>query len=261
MKTKKHFYFFLFVFAAAVLLMTYQSRMGPLRPFGFLSHPLDVIDLFIVDVRDTTGVAVRMAIGQEKELRRLKRELREVKAREMGFKGLMLENERLRRLLELKGRQPGFVAAARVVSGGSDQWSNVFVIDKGSDHMVEKDMAVITPHGLLGKVMETTPGFSRVLLIDDTRFSAAVRLETRRTEAVLSGNGRGRCLLKYVVKDISPEVNEAVVTSGLDGLFPPGIVAGYITGISTREEDLFHEIEVVPFVDTSRVEEVIIIKR
>jgi rod shape-determining protein MreC len=261
LKPKKHFYFFLFVFAAAVLLMTYQSRMGPIKPFGVLSYPLNVMGRFIVDVRNTTNVALRMAIGQEKELRRLKREIRELKTRELIFSEMMIENERLAGLLEIKERQSEFVAAARVVSRGSDRWSSVFVIDKGSDHLVEKDMVVVTPHGLLGKVMETTPGYSRVLLIDDNHFSAAVRLQKQRTEAVLSGNGRGRCLLKYVVKDISPEVNETVVTSGLDDLFPPGIAAGYITGISTREEDLFHEIKVVPFVDTSRVEEVIIIKR
>jgi rod shape-determining protein MreC len=172
-----------------------------------------------------------------------------------------VENERLEGILNLKEQHSEFIAAARVVSRGSDRWSSVFVIDKGSDQMVEKDMVVITPHGLLGKVMETAPEYSKVLLIDDAHFSVAVRLQKQRTEAVLSGNGRGRCLLKYVVKDISPEVNETVVTSGLDDLFPPGIVVGYIADIATREESLFHEIEVVPFVDTSKVEEVIIIKR
>jgi rod shape-determining protein MreC len=235
--------------------------MGHIRPLGFLAYPLNLVDKFILDVRNATGVAVRMAIGNEKELRRLKREIRELRIRELVFSEIIVENERLEGILNLKEQHSEFIAAARVVSRGSDRWSSVFVIDKGSDQMVEKDMVVITPHGLLGKVMETAPEYSKVLLIDDAHFSVAVRLQKQRTEAVLSGNGRGRCLLKYVVKDISPEVNETVVTSGLDDLFPPGIVVGYIADIATREESLFHEIEVVPFVDTSKVEEVIIIKR
>lgn len=241
--------------------MTYQSRMGSIRPFGFLSYPLNLINQFMIDVRYATGAAVRMAIGHEKELRQLRREVRELKTRELFFSEMIIENKRLAALLDLKEEQPGFVASARVVSRGSDRWSSVFIIDKGSEDLVEKGMVVVTIHGLLGKVAETLPEYSRVLLIDDAHFAAAVRLQKQRTEAILSGNGRGRCLLKYVVKDISPEVNEEVVTSGLDDIFPPGIAAGYITGISTKEEALFHEIEVVPFVDVSKVEEVIIIKR
>jgi rod shape-determining protein MreC len=235
--------------------------MGPIRPLGFLSCPISLVDKFIIDVRNTTSAAVRMAIGNEKELRRLKRQIRELKTRELVFSEMIIENKRLGGLLDLKEQQSEFVAAARVVSRGSDRWSSVFVIDKGSDQLIEKDMVVITPKGLLGKIMEATPEYSKVLLIDDTHFSAAVRLQKQRTEAVISGNGRGSCVLKYVVRDILPEINEIVVTSGLDDMFPPGIIVGYITDISTREEALFHEINVIPLVDTSRVEEVIIIKQ
>jgi rod shape-determining protein MreC len=144
---------------------------------------------------------------------------------------------------------------------GTGRWSNTYVIDKGTDDLVEKDMAVVTQEGLLGKVQEAYGTYSVVLLIDDARFSAAVKLQSMRTEAVLSGTGLNQCEVKYVAADTDVRAGEALVTSGLDGLFPPGIPAAFITEVETTEGALFHRIKAVPLIDTRKVEEVLIIKR
>jgi rod shape-determining protein MreC len=198
---------------------------------------------------------------RDEELKRLENELRSERLKRYTYEELLLENQRLKEALGLKKTLSGYVAAAKVVSRGSDRWSNVYVIDKGTEDLVEKDMAVVTSKGLLGKVQEAHGTYSVVLLIDNSRFSAAVRLEGSRAEAVLSGAGLNRCTIKYVETSIGVKEGESLVTSGLDGIFPPGIPAATVTKVDTTEGALFHRIEAMPLVDTRKVEEVIIVRR
>jgi rod shape-determining protein MreC len=258
---RKHFRLYVFIVAITIFLMTYQSLRGNINPFGFLAYPMDFANNLITSMGISYNNAIWMAARQDRELEELRMKLRDLSMIELRFSEVLAENRRLAGLIGLSESSTDFVVAARVVSRGSNRWSTTYVIDRGGEHLVNKDMTVITPEGLLGKIIELKPNYSRVLLLDDTRFSAAVRLQSSRAEGVLTGNGRGRCILKYVGTDVKPKINEMVVTSGMDALFPPGIGVGLISRITTDEEELFHDIEVEPLVDTTRVEEVIVIKR
>jgi rod shape-determining protein MreC len=258
---KKNFRVFLSLVAVSVLLMTYQSQMGTLRPFRFLSTPLNYANQSITSVLATARVTLRVISSDKEELKRLREEVRLLKLEKQGLEEMRSENRRLADMLELKKRKPEYLTAARVIGRGLDRWANSFVIDKGTEDLVEKDMAVATDEGLLGKIQDAQGGFSTVLLIDDRGFSAAVRLQKSRTEAVLAGAGGGKCVLRYLPTDHDVEEGEAVVTSGLGALFPPGIRAGHVSSVYTDPEEIFHEIEVIPFVDTKKVEEVIILNR
>lgn len=258
---KKQYLFFLSFVITSVLLMTYQSHKGALRPFGFLTHYLNSVNRVILSVDSSIKGTIRKITLREEEFKELREEIRTLRLKEQGFQEVLIENQRLRTSLSLKERLSGYVAASKVISRGSGRWSNTFVIDKGMTDGIEKGMAVITPEGLLGKIHGVQDSTSSVLLIDDMRFSAAVRLQTSRSEAVLSGAGPGQCVLKYVQSDTEVKEGETVVTSGLDTLFPAGISAGYVSKVSTNKEKLFHDIKVTPFVDTRKVEEVIIVKR
>ena len=88
-----------------------------------------------------------------------------------------------------------------------------------------------------------------------------VSLEESRVEAVLSGAGLNRCVLKYVDTATEVQQGESIVTSGLDGLFPPGIPAAFVTKVETTEGGLFHRIEALPLLDTRKIEEVVIVRR
>jgi rod shape-determining protein MreC len=253
--------FFLTLLFASVLLMTLQSRWGPFKPFRFLSYPLNLINESYTSANTSVHDTLRKYTLREERLREVESELLSAKLKEQKFDELLLENQRLKEALGLKKSLTGYVATARVISKGPGRWSNAYVIDKGIEDSVEKDMTVITAQGLLGKVQEASGSYSVVLLIDDARFSAGVRLQSARKEAVLSGAGLNRCVLKYVDTDTEVSRGERLVTSGLDGLFPPGIPAAFVTEVKTTEGTLFHRIEATPLVDTRRVEEVIIIKR
>ncbi|GAB4390540.1 MAG: hypothetical protein Kow0025_23260 [Thermodesulfovibrionales bacterium] len=258
---KKRYRLLISLFAVSIILMTFQSRSGALRPLAFLEKPLYSVNLAVSALKDAVTDPFVKYTRREEEVQRLRRQLQSFKAREQRMREVELENRRLSSLLELRERQEGFVTAARVVARGSDRWANTFIIDKGGKDSVAKDMAVVTADGLLGKVLDAGYTHSTVLLLDDLRFSAAVRLQSTRTEAVLSGAGSGRCVLKYVPVDEAVEEGETVVTSGLDSLFPPGITVGFVSRVSTEGDALFHDIEVIPYVDTSRVEEAVVMRR
>jgi rod shape-determining protein MreC len=258
---RKRYWLLLFLFIASIVLMTYQSQNGAIRPFGFLGEPLFSVNHAISSIKSAIGESFRKYTLREEELDRMRGELDALRLKEQQYMETEIENRRLNALLGLRQRQEGYVAAARVVARGSDRWANTFVIDKGRGDGVQKDMAVVTVAGLLGKIQEARDSYSTVLLIDDPRFSAAARLQSSRQEAVLSGGGPGRCDLKYMPTDTEVKKGETVLTSGLDSLFPPGLRAGFVSEVATDKEALFHDIQVVPYVDTSKVEEVIVVKR
>jgi rod shape-determining protein MreC len=241
--------------------MTFQSRWGPFRPFKFLAYPINLTNDAYVTTKDYIGDTLRKYTLNDEILKKLERELKSAKLKEQKYDEILLENQRLKETLGMKKTVSGYVAAAKVISRGTGRWSNTYVIDKGTDDLVEKDMTVVTLEGLLGKVQEAHGSYSVVLLIDDARFSAGVRFESTRTKAVLSGAGLNRCVVKYVPTDTEVSTGEVLVTSGLDGLFPTGIPVAFVTEVETTEGALFHRIKAVPMVDTRKAEEVIIIKR
>ena len=259
----------LLLFILASALMTYEARSsGPavtikksLRPLnGFVYGSLSAAEhayswgqsLF---VRFGTGKKDKRILALEQEVSQLKRQL-------AGGYALFLENTRLRALLSLKEHNPKYVATANVISRGASGWQNTFVIDAGSREGVEKDMTVISPDGLAGKVLGVDRNYSRVLLINDVRFAAAVRIERLGQEAIFSGEGGpgNTCELKYITNDIKVQKGDILTTSGLDGLFPAGLKVGYVSGISTGE-GFFRQVDVTPYADTMRLQEVTIIKR
>jgi len=252
---------YIVVVAVSIALMTYQSTSGPLRMFSVVGTLIEWTNSITRGITSGTSTLIRAVSLNESELRSLKEEVQQAETMKQQYVEVMLQNERLRALLEMPASGLRRVAAARVISRGSARWSNIFIIDKGSSQGIRKDMVAITPAGLAGKVRSVTSGTAEVLLVDDSRFSVAVRLQKSRTEAVLTGEGRGKASLKYVPVDVAVESGEQVVTSGLDALFPPGIYAGFVTSVKTDENEIFHEIEAVNAVDTSRVEEVVIVAR
>ena len=93
-------------------------------------------------------------------------------------------------------------------------------------------MAVITPAGLVGKVSAAADDYAYVLLMTDINFSVSVKIQETRREAVLSGTGAGRCILKYVPVDVVIKEGEVAVTSGFDELFPQELPVVYVSRIA-----------------------------
>lgn len=251
--------FLLLVFSMA--LMTYQSNRGVVSPFRFMSGALSRINDVIHTLYVSAKEPFRKISLRDEDNRRLIEEIQRLTLEQQRHREIFFENQRLREALGLKERERRYVAAARIISRGLDRWSNIIVIEKGRRDGIEKDMAVITPAGIVGKVSSAGEHYSYVLLISDISFSAAVRIQESRKEAILSGTGARRCVLKYVPEEDEVKEGEIVVTSGFDDLFPPELPVGYIFRVSKKRDSIFQEIEVAPFQDLTRLDEVIIVRR
>jgi rod shape-determining protein MreC len=248
--------FLLLVFSAS--LMTFQSTRGPLRPFAALQIPIYYIDEYLTSTWRGIVSPLLHFYRLEEENKKLKSEIEILRIKESENTELQVENRRLSDLLEMKKIHSDFVVTAQIISLGIRQWPRVFIMDKGSADGIEKDMAVRSAQGLVGKILQVSAEYSKGLFITDANFSASVRLQDSRIEGIISGRGDGLCLLKYVPRDEEIKEGELIITSGLDGLFPEGIPVGHVTE-KKKGDELFHHIVVKPVVRTNRLEEVMVL--
>jgi rod shape-determining protein MreC len=211
--------------------------------------------------RATVSMTFRDTLHAREENRRLKSELAALILQQQRYEEILLENKRLKEILSLKNDRPDYVATAKVISRGYGRLLNTLVINKGANDGIKKDMAVITTAGLVGKIDSVRNNFSEVLLLTDPNFSVAVRLQHSRRKGIVSGAGHKYCLMKYIPPEESVDVGEAVLTSGLDGIFPAGLPVGIVYNIDKEGIEFFQDIQVLPFQDNAKIEEVVILSK
>ncbi|MEW6001791.1 MAG: rod shape-determining protein MreC [Nitrospirota bacterium] len=258
---KRRLLLFFFIIIFSLLLMTYQNNKGYSFSFGFLNNILNTSHAIVNSVKDSISSPFEKILIKEEENRRLKKEIERLLKIEQQYGEVLKENERLRSLLSIKEKGYRYVTSARIIARSPDQWSNTFILDKGLSDGVAKDMAAVTPKGLVGKIASVSDSYSFLLLLTDINFSAAVRLQESRREGIISGTGFRKCQLKYIPYEEGVKKGELLITSGLDLLFPAGIPVGYISKIDKKGAGLFQIIEVIPCEENSKIEELAIIKR
>lgn len=260
MPSKKTLLFFIAVIFSFVL-MTYQSRKGHFLSVDFIGGPLNHLHGASNSLTEAIKRPFRMIALREKENIELLKKITELELEREKYQEALLENKRLKELLSLREDKKKYVASAEVIARGVDNWTHTLLIDKGTKDGVAKDMTAITPRGLAGKITRVSDSYAYILLLNDINFSSAVRLQGSRVEGVLSGTGSRRCVMKYVPFEEEVKAGDIVITSGLDMLFPAGIPAGYVTKADkTTGTGNFQYIEVQPFQDSAKIEEVVIVK-
>ena len=151
------------------------------------------------------------------------------------------------------------VAAQAIGSSGSDQ-SRVFYLDKGSADGLDRDMAVITPDGIVGKIRDVFPHSAQVLGINDQTSGAGVILETTRIRGILRGNAAGRPQIVGILADQRIQPGEKVLTAGGDQIFPRGLPVGVVEKvIPDPDRDSFILVIVKPAAHLDRLDEVLVI--
>jgi rod shape-determining protein MreC len=144
---------------------------------------------------------------------------------------------------------------------GSSSYIQSLIVNKGSLDGVKLNNGVISPHGVVGKVIQVGPTSSLVQLITDPLFSMAARLHESRVAGMVSGLGKdSMCVMQYV-RDTDPiEVGDRVVSSGLDQIFPRGILIGRVTSVNQEGMPSFKQVEVLPAVNLRSLEWVTIVE-
>jgi rod shape-determining protein MreC len=191
------------------------------------------------------------------ENRRMQKELGELKLENQYLKNELSTADRARALTALQANTPSHMVAARVVGTATGGTSKAVFVDRGSAAGVEKGMAVVTPDGIVGKVLAVYPNASLVLLVTDSVFAAGVVSQKSHVRGVLKGSGYGNCRVDYVQPEEKLEVGEWFYTSGDDRIFPKGMPAGKITAV--RPGSPFQEILVDPSGTEKGLEEVLIV--
>ena len=261
---KKSLFIFAVITLLVFLLLTYQSIKGKWHLSGIPSYPVRVIShgtsTVINKVMDFFHAYI-LITGIEEENRKLRERIGIYEQEKNRYIEAEYENIRLRGLLDLKSTGAVRVSAAEVFARDPVNWFQILWINKGSNDDIKRDMIAVTPAGIVGKIHNVYVNRSGIILITDVNSSVAVRIQTSRVDGILQGRGGGSCYLKYVQKNSNVRVGDKVITSGLDGLYPEGLLAGHVASVRSGDKYLFQEIEVEPAQNISQVEEVIILRR
>jgi len=260
-----------FALAAATVLLTLLmslaaqegGRVAPVE--GFLREVLAPVEGVILAGTNKVEGAVRFVA----EIRRLsaenaelKKELAQLKLKENVSREVWSENVRLRKLLALPPGQPELTTlGARVVSRDPGNWYKTLTIDRGSRSGVKVDAVVLGAGGVAGRVIQVSPNTAEVLLITDQRSAVGALGQLSRDVGVLKGGDAadGGCRLVYLPRSATIKPGELVVTSGLGGLFPKGLVLGQVTEVKSEGYGLGKYAQVKPAVDFDHLEEVLVI--
>ncbi len=149
--------------------------------------------------------------------------------------------------------------AADVIGRDPSLFLRYALLNKGSNAGVTRDMPVVTEQGLVGLVTEATATASKVLLITDASSAVNVRLQNSRAEGVITGQESGELRLNFISVDVELKPGDRVITSGLGGRFPAGIVVGTVVSVRKRNFEVFQEANVKSEIDFNRLEMVLVI--
>lgn len=171
------------------------------------------------------------------------------------------ENERLRKLLTFAENTVGREIPARVIGVGPVSNALTLRINRGEDDGVMKGMPVVTADGVVGQVIRATGSSADVLLITDSNSFMGVRNQRSRARAVAKGRGDREVTIdfQYALRTDDLEEGDAIVTSGTDGIFPPGLMVGRLTAIQRKSSGPLAYAQVIPSVDVHRIEEVFVL--
>jgi rod shape-determining protein MreC len=189
----------------------------------------------------------------------LKHELQTLQVRLQEERAEAQRTDNLRQLLELRQRADLDTVAAEVIAGAASPDFRTVTIDKGSTEDLSTDMAVISPAGVVGRVILPSRRASKVQLLIDRNAAAGALIERTRVQGVVIGAGDGPLRMQYVPNTADVKTGDLVVTSGIDGIYPKGFVIGTVER-AERGGGAYYDISVRPAVDFTRLEEVLVVK-
>ena len=235
------------------------SETGLLRKMVLeIAAPVeDAINLSLKSLHDAWNRYLFL-VGIEDECRRLRRENAVLNELLNSYREGYLEGIRLRKLLNIKDGLHHRAVAARVIDSDRTSLFKTLFINKGTTEGLRVGLPVLADQGVVGRIIETSWHASRVLLLIDENSNIDALIQRSRAQGILQGAGSAGCNLKYISRAENVQTGDVVLSSGLAGVFPKGLLLGVVTGTSGREGGLFQKIDVAPAVDFGKLEEVLI---
>jgi rod shape-determining protein MreC len=196
------------------------------------------------------------AVGKQKEY--LAR-IQELEGQLVRFREMDRENQRLKKLLNFSLPLATHTIGTRVIGEDVTPWKKIVLLDKGSRSNLKKDMAVVVPEGLVGRILEVEPYTAHAILLSDSDFRVSALTAVSRAQGIVAGIGTEKLQMKYLALDAEIAIGEDVTTSGIGSVFPKGLQIGKIEAIE-RDSDGLHLLALIkPSVPFSKLEEVLCI--
>jgi rod shape-determining protein MreC len=203
----------------------------------------------------TGYVALR---GVNEENARLREEIASLQIGLQQQRALAEQSETLQKLLELRSTIQVSTTAAAVIAGGASPEFRTITIDKGTGEGMRPDMAVLSPAGVVGRVILPGVRASKVQLLIDRNAAVGAIVERTRAQGVVMGTGEDRLRLNHLPGAADIMVGDRVVSSGIEGIYPKGFVIGQIESIE-RQAGEFSNVVVRPAVEFSSLEAILVV--
>lgn len=195
----------------------------------------------------------------EEENSRLKRAQLERGETLLRTKQLEAENERLRKLLDVKNRQKVNGRVAQILYAARDPFSRRVVVDKGQQDDISAGQPVVDDAGIVGQVTRVFPFVSEITLITDKNQAIPVQILRTGLRSVVFGLGDGQLELRFMPANADVQNGDTLVTSGLDGIFPPGLPVARVARIERDTSYSFARIHCVPLAGVENFGEVMVL--
>jgi rod shape-determining protein MreC len=250
-------------FLCSLILSSYSARNPEFGQFGikvssYLLSPFQYsIDWVYKVSSDTLSHLFELHAAQER-LIEIELELDDYRKKVSQYHEIALENQRLKKLIQIRDLHQFFGIAARVVGWSPTAWNKTVTIGAGSSDDIELEAAVLSGEGVAGRVIGVAEYSARVLLITDPSSSVDVLVGDARIRAIATGAG-SNLVLEYVAHDAQIEIDMLAVASGTDGIFPKGILVGKVIHVG-KEQGMFRKVTLEPAFNMSNLEEVFVIK-
>jgi rod shape-determining protein MreC len=252
-----------------LLLLSAHMLTTGVRPSDPAARPGEVLMGMLSPVQGGSAHLVRAAhdfwhdylalVDVQRENQQLRAELAKFQNERARLAELETENRHLSELLELREALGMRAVAANVIGSDATGLSRTLILGAGTRTGLRPGMAVLSSEGVVGKLIAASPGSSRVLLIDDHNAALDAFDQRSRVRGIVAGVVDDGLTMKYVGRTADVRAGDAVVTSGLDGTFPRGLLIGEISKVERQGPGLFVNVAVAPAVDFRRLEQVLVV--
>jgi len=197
------------------------------------------------------------AVSEENE--KLKHEIDKLIRQNNELREELRQRDRVGNLMEYQKERQLKSVVAQVIGRDATQWARVVFINKGTQDGIKENLAVVTNGGIVGHVIQAGLNTSKVMLIVDGRSSVDTLFSQDRVAGIVVGTGMEFCEMKYVPITAEVNVGDQIISSGLGGVYPKGLVMGTVVSITKATQGLFQEITIAPSADFGRLEEVLVL--
>jgi rod shape-determining protein MreC len=225
----------------------------------WILRPLQAVSQGAVNWIADFGENYDTLTGFRAENERLRRRIQNLEIERQKLLEAEATNRHLKQLLDFRSHLPAGAVTASIIANSAASWFQSCQIDKGSADGVRKGMAVVTPLGVVGQVVAVTPRAAKVLLLTDPNSGIDVLVQRTRSRGIVSGSLENGTVLKYMKRSEDVQEGDRLITSGMDGVFPKGLMVGTVIKVRKQHLGLFQFVEVLPAVQTARTENVLVV--